>query len=75
MNLNDIEYVVKIAETKKFTTSAEELYITQSALSQAIKKLEKELGVTLFARKRSEVILTDAGRLFLEDAQVILSHT
>lgn len=75
MNLNDIEYVVKIAETKKFTTAAEELYITQSALSQAIKKLEKELGVTLFARKRSEVILTDAGRLFLEDAQVILSHT
>ena len=74
MNLKDIEYMIKIAEKKKFSTAAKELYITQPALSQTIQKLENELNVKLFARKRNGVILTDAGRLFLQDAQTILYH-
>lgn len=75
MQLRDIEYVVMIAEKKKFSLAAEALYISQPALSQAIQKLENELGVSLFARKRTEVILTNAGQLFLKDALKILEHS
>ena len=74
MNLKDIEYMIKIAEKKNFSTAAKELYITQPALSQTIQKLENELNAKLFARKRNGVILTDAGRLFLQEAQTILYH-
>lgn len=66
MNLNQIQYVIKLAETKNYTKAAEQLYITQPTLSQQIKKLEDELGVTLFNRKKKqEVTLTQAGTDFL----------
>lgn len=75
MQLRDIEYVVTIAEKKKFSLAAEALFISQPALSQAIQKLEAELGVSLFTRKRTEAILTEAGRLFVEDGRKILEHS
>ena len=48
MQLKDIEYVAMIASEKSFSSAAQKLFISQPALSQAIKKLEKELGVLLF---------------------------
>lgn len=72
MNLNQFQYVIKLAETKNYTKAAEQLYITQPTLSQQIKKLEEELGVTLFNRKKKqEVTLTQAGTDFLYYANKI----
>ncbi|MDH6365903.1 MULTISPECIES: LysR family transcriptional regulator [unclassified Breznakia] len=72
MNLNQFQYVAKLAETKNYTKAAELLYITQPTLSQQIKKLEDELGVKLFNRKKKqEVTLTKAGVEFLYYANKI----
>lgn len=72
MQLRDIQYVVMIADKGSFSQAAAALYISQPALSQAIMRLEEELGVSLFARKRNKVLLTSAGELFLKDARQIL---
>ena len=72
MQLRDIQYVVTIADKHSFSLAAEALYISQPALSQAIKRLEEELGLPLFARKRKRIALTQAGELFLQDAREIL---
>lgn len=74
MNINQLKYALKLSETKNFTKAAEELYISQPTLSQQIKLLEKEFGVTLFIRdKKKEVSLTDAGDDFVYYAERVLS--
>ena len=66
------EYVRTIAEEGSFSRAAQKLYISQPALSAAVKKLEKELhGVPLFDRTVTPVTLTKAGRFYLEKAEVI----
>lgn len=72
MQLRNIEYVLGIAETGSFSQAAKRLYISQPALSQAIQRLEDELGAKLFIRKNKETSLTRAGELFVEDAKKIL---
>lgn len=74
MNLNQINYVIKLAETKSFTKAARELYITQPTLSQQIKSLEDEFGVPLFNRSRGDVTLTKAGQDFLYYANRITNN-
>lgn len=74
MNLNQIYYVIKLAETKNFTKAARELYITQPTLSQQIKSLEDEFGVPLFNRSRGSVELTKAGQDFLYYANRITNN-
>ena len=54
MQLRDIEYMVTIADKQSFSQAAEALFISQPALSQSIKRLEEEIGVALFARKRKK---------------------
>lgn len=72
LNLHLLEQFVALARTKNFTRAAEELNLSQSALSRAIQKLEEQLGQPLFERKPREVMLTDHGELLLERAQHIL---
>lgn len=72
MTLKDIEYVSTIAKYKSFSKAAEKLYISQSALSQAIKKLEDDWEISLFKRGNKEVYLTEAGNIFIEKGKVIL---
>jgi DNA-binding transcriptional LysR family regulator len=62
-----------VAETLNFTKASEKLYLTQSAVSHQMKALEEELGVPLFIRAKSGVILTDAGKVALEYAERILA--
>lgn len=57
-----------------FTRAAEELNLTQSAISRQIRLLEEQIGAGLFERVRQRVILTPAGRIYLSDAQRILSE-
>ena len=72
LNFHLLEQFVVLARTKNFTRAAEELHLSQSALSRAIQKLEDQLGKPVFDRKPREVILTDFGELLLERAKDIL---
>ncbi|WP_367192919.1 LysR family transcriptional regulator [Amorphus sp. 3PC139-8] len=64
--LNDLEAVLAIARRGSFRAAAVDLGMSTTALSNAIGKLEKELGVRLFNRTTRSVSLTDAGRLFVD---------
>lgn len=61
------------ARLKSFTRAAEELSLTQGAISRQIKNLETTIGVMLFERVRRTVVLTDAGSLFLADIRKVLN--
>jgi len=72
MELRQLEYFVAVAEERSFTAAAVRLYVVQSAVSAAIKSLERELGVTLLERTSRRVALTDAGAALLPHAQATL---
>ncbi|MDO4337522.1 MAG: LysR family transcriptional regulator [Eubacteriales bacterium] len=72
MDTKQIEYIVKIADEKSITRAAEKLFITQSALSQQLQKLEEELNTRLFIRNKSDWMPTPEGEVYLENAREIL---
>lgn len=72
MELQQLRYVIAVAEEKNFTRAAERCFVVQSSLSHQIKALEHELGVTLFARSSRRVELTAAGHVFLVHARASL---
>lgn len=72
MDYKQFTYILKVAELQNITKAAEALYISQSALSHYISKLEDELQVTLFDRKQTPLALTDAGQLYVTTAKEIL---
>ena len=73
MNLRDIKTFLKLAELRNFGKTAEELFISQTAVSARIRSLEAELNTLLFTRSTHYVILTPAGRQFLPYALKIAS--
>lgn len=74
MELRYLKYFVTVAERQNFTRAAEELHVAQPAISQQIKSLEEELGVSLLLRTKRSVKLTAAGHAFLSEAREILAH-
>ncbi|MDE6424741.1 MAG: LysR family transcriptional regulator [Ruminococcus sp.] len=63
---NNLHIFITAAQTESLTEAAKKLYVSQPAISQAIKKLEEELNIKLFIRnKRSKLILTDVGKEIL----------
>lgn len=62
MELTQIRYFLEVADTKHMTNSARKLHITQPALTQAIRRLEEDLGVPLFAAKGRNITLTEYGK-------------
>lgn len=62
MEIRQLKYFLKVAETLNFSEASRKLYITQSTLSQQISHLEQEIGLPLFERNSHEVYLTEAGK-------------
>lgn len=69
MDTRDYQYVLTIAETKSFSRAAEKLFLAQPYLSKFISNLERNLGVRLFDRSKTPLVLTENGRIFAEYAQ------
>ncbi|HHJ17119.1 MAG TPA: hydrogen peroxide-inducible genes activator [Gammaproteobacteria bacterium] len=72
MNLSELRYVVALARERHFGQAAAACFVSQPTLSVAIKKLEEELGVTLFERASHEVRITPVGERVVEKAQQAL---
>lgn len=72
MDLYSMQYAVAVADHLNFSLAAQSCGVGQSALSQQISKLEKELGVTLFYRTSKMVSVTEAGESFVHAARKIL---
>lgn len=73
MELRQLKYFVRVAECQNFSEASRQLNITQSTLSQQVKQLEGELGVSLLVRDSHHVRLTDLGEAFLPQARKTLS--
>ena len=71
--LNQIRYFQSVIKNNSFTEAAEECHISQSAISQQVKSLEKELGVQLLQRKNRKIELTEAGAYFYKKSLILLA--
>ena len=72
MNTTQLECFVSLASTLNFAKTAEQVYLTQPAVTKEIQSLESELSAKLFIRTTRSVSLTDVGRQFLPEANSIL---
>lgn len=72
MNIRDLKYLTAVAELRHFGKAAEACFVSQPTLSTQLKKLEDELGITVFERNNKNVMLTEVGKTIVEQAQKIL---
>ena len=72
MNLNQLKYFVAVAEYRSFTKAAEQYFLTQTAITQQVQKLEDTVGVQLIDRKTRPISLTPMGQVLLREAREIL---
>jgi len=74
MNLRDLKYIIAVAETRHFGKAAARSFVSQPTLSGQIKKLEEELGVTIFERTNRSVEITPIGEAILSHARQIMEQ-
>lgn len=74
LDLKKIRYFIEVARLKSFSKAAKVLYVSQTAVSQQIAVLEKELEVELFYRNKKNVQLTHAGEVFLTESKRLISQ-
>lgn len=72
MHIERFEYLVEVAKTGSLSLAAQNLHITQSAISQAITSIEKDLGVKIFLRARQGTQLTFEGKKIVKLANEML---
>ena len=72
MTIAQMTYIVALSEDLNISHAAERLYITPSALSQSLAKIETELGYSIFLRSSNPFIITPEGRQFIDCCQKFL---
>lgn len=72
MELRQLEYFLMVCEVNSFTRAAERLYVSQPAVTSAIKSLEDELGIQLFDRTLKQAVLTSEGQVFYKHIQYVM---
>lgn len=72
MDIRDYEYIVAIAEHGSISRAAQQLFITQSALTRFLQRTEKQTGVPLFHRRGNQFLLTEAGQQYVETGRIIM---
>lgn len=73
MDYKQIQYILKVVECQNITRAAEQLYVSQPALSSFISKVEDELGAKIFNRGTTPLTLTQAGEHYVKTARMILA--
>ncbi len=74
MTLQQLKYIIEIAETGSITMAAQRLFIAQPSLSKSVAELEKEMGITIFSRSNRGVYLSEDGTKFLSYARQIVEQ-
>lgn len=74
MKLSQLEYFCAVSRYHSITQAAQKLYVTQPAISTAIRELEKEFSVSLFTRSKNHLTLTKEGELFYQKADRLLQE-
>lgn len=72
ISLTQLEYILAIDNYRHFAKAAEACLVTQPTLSMQLKKLEEELNIDIFDRSKQPIIPTDAGKLLIEQARIVL---
>ena len=72
MEIRQLEYFLAVKNAGSFTRAAEHLYVSQPAVTSAIRSLESELGITLFDRSQGKASLTAEGRIFSAHVEEIM---
>lgn len=75
MNLNQLKYIVTIADELNITKASQKLYVSQPSLSQCIQSIEQELGAKIFERNTTPLKITYAGEVYINWARGILNST
>jgi LysR family hydrogen peroxide-inducible transcriptional activator len=75
VTLNELRYLVAVAQERNFGRAAQKCFVSQPALSVAIQKLEEELGTLVFERGKNEVTVTPVGDRIVEQAQRVLEES
>jgi len=75
MNIQQLEYIIAVDNTRHFVKAAEKCFVTQATLSMMLKKLEEELNVKIFDRSRQPVIPTDVGKKIIAQAKIVLQES
>jgi LysR family hydrogen peroxide-inducible transcriptional activator len=73
MNFQQLEYILAVDQARHFVTAASMCHVTQATLSMMIRKLEEEIGVSIFDRSRVPVIPTEIGKKIIHQARIILA--
>lgn len=74
MTLNELRYIVAVARTQHFSKAADACHVSQPSLSIAVRKLEDELGVTIFQRGKRKIEITPEGESIVEQAQKVIEE-
>lgn len=68
----EMKYIYEVYKNRSFSKAAEVLYVTQPTLSLAVKRIEKELGIPIFERKKNPLTLTPAGEIYIDKINKIM---
>ena len=73
MEIRQLEYFLMVSRVNSFTRAAERLYVSQPAVTNAVRSLEEELGIQLFDRSQKQALLTTEGKIFFAHVEQIMN--